>query len=87
MPDTIGKEYYLTDLIDCKVFAENNFQIGIIEDVLSLPANEVLVVNQGLKEYLIPLIDDVVKLIDIKNGKITIEVIPGLLDWCWELIS
>ena len=80
MPDTIGKEYYLTDLIDCKVFSENNFQIGIIEDVLSLPSNEVLVVNQGTKEYLIPLIDDVVKLIDIKNGKITIEVIPGLLD-------
>ena len=80
MPDTNGNEYYLVDLIDCKVFTENNLQIGNIGDVLSLPANEVLVVNHGKKEYLIPLIDDVVKLIDIKNGKITIDVIPGLLD-------
>lgn len=80
MPDAGEKENYLTDLINCKVLDEKKSQIGVVEDVLSLPANDVLVVNQKDKEYLIPLIEDVVKLIDIQNGEITIEIIPGLLD-------
>ena len=75
MPDTGEKEYYLTDLINCKVLDENKSQIGVVKDVLSLPANDVLVVNQEVKEYIIPLIEDVIKLIDIQNGEITIEII------------
>ena len=47
--------------------------------MLSLKANDILVFNSNEKELLIPLIDDVVKFIDIKNKKILIKIIPGLL--------
>ncbi len=80
LPETDNSSYYLTDLVLCHVFDSENNLIGIVEDVLSLPANDVLVVNQNDEEYLIPLIDDVVKLIDIHKGRIIIEVLDGLLD-------
>ena len=48
--------------------------------ILFLPANDVIVVKDRDKEYLIPLIDDIIKLIDIKNGIIKIEIVPGLLN-------
>ena len=80
MPDLVDYEYYLFDLIGCDVFDLNDKMIGIVKDVLSLKANDVLILVKNNKEYLIPIINDVVKFIDIKNKKILIEVITGLLD-------
>ena len=79
MPDLLNDEYYLVDLIGCIVVSNENKVIGTVKDVMPLPANDVIVVEKNKKEHLIPLIDDVVKLIDIKNNKIEIIVIPGLL--------
>jgi len=69
----------LVDLIGCKVLSSKDELIGIVNDVMHLPANDVIVVEKNKKEHLIPLIDDVVKFIDINNNEIEIEVIPGLL--------
>ena len=72
-------EYYLVDLIGCMVIGSKKEKIGIVKDVISFPANDVIVLEENKKEYLIPLIDDIIKFIDIKNKKIEIIVIPGLL--------
>ena len=79
MPQLSNNEYYLVDLIGCLVCSNENEKIGIVKDVISLPANDVVIVEKDKKEHLIPLIDDVVKFIDIKNKKIEIIIIPGLL--------
>ena len=46
---------------------------------MPLPANDVLIVEKKEEEHLIPLIDDIVTFIDIKNDRIEIVVVPGLL--------
>ncbi len=79
LPKISRDSYYLVDLIGCEVFEENKLKVGVVHDVLNLPANEVLVVKKENKEYLIPLIDDVVKFIDINNKIIKIVILPGLL--------
>jgi len=78
MPDLPNDEYYLVDLIGCIVVSKKEI-IGTVKDVMHLPANDVIVVKTDKEEHLIPLIDDIVKFIDIKNNKIEIIVIPGLL--------
>ena len=45
---------------------------------MPLPANDVLIVEKKEEELLIPLIDDIVTFIDIKNDRIEIVVVPGL---------
>lgn len=74
-----GDEYYIFDLIGLKVRTIENSLLGEVTDVLTLPANDVYVVRDGLKEYLIPAIKDVIKKIDLDEEYILIEPIDGLL--------
>ena len=74
-----GDEYYIFDLIGLKVRTAENPCLGEVTDVLTLPANDVYVVRDGSKEYLIPAIKDVVKKIDLEEEYILIEPIDGLL--------
>ena len=79
LPKISDDSYYLIDLIGCDVFEKNNIKVGIVQDVLNLPANDVLVVKKENKELLIPLIDDVVKFIDINKKIIKVIILPGLI--------
>jgi 16S rRNA processing protein RimM len=54
--------------------------LGKVEDILATGSNDVYVVKNGKKEYLIPAIADVVKRIDLERKTILIEVMQGLLD-------
>ena len=67
--------------LDCEVTTEDGERIGIVEDVLTLPANWVLQVRgEDGGEILVPVIDDVVREIDRVRSRVVIDVIPGLLD-------
>tara|TARA_A100001011_G_scaffold74554_1_gene76668 strand:+ start:497 stop:1006 length:510 start_codon:yes stop_codon:yes gene_type:complete len=79
LPKISEHSYYLFDLIGCAVFEKKDKKVGIVQDVLNLPANDVLVVKTENKELLIPLIDDVVKFIDINKKIINIIILPGLI--------
>ncbi len=54
---------------------------GKITDVLKTGANDVYqVTDEKKKDYLIPVIDDVVKEIDINGGKVLIKPLKGIFD-------
>ena len=83
--DNIGEleenEFYFHEIIGCEVFDENGKSLGEISEILTPGANDVWVIkSQNGKEILIPYIEDVVKKIDVKNKKIDIEVMEGLID-------
>lgn len=73
-------EYYIFDLIGLKVITTDNQQLGELKDVLSLPANDVYVVQDGAKEILIPAIKSVIKKVDLKKEILIIELVDGLLE-------
>lgn len=73
-------EYYFHEIIGCTIFNDEGEEIGKIKEILTPGANDVWVVKgKGAKEYYIPYIADVVKQINIKEKKITITPIEGLL--------
>jgi len=72
-------EYYIFDLVGLMVRTKDNPCLGEVIDVLALPANDVYVVSDGSKEYLIPAIKDVIKKIDLEEQYILIEPLEGLL--------
>ncbi|MDO8671315.1 MAG: ribosome maturation factor RimM [Dehalococcoidia bacterium] len=72
--------YYHYQIIGLEVWTSDGRLIGKIEEILTLPANDVYLVRFNGKEVLIPAIEDVVLQIDIESGRIIIEPIPGLLD-------
>ena len=73
-------EYYHFDLIGLKVVDEKGNEVGIVRDVLRMPANDVLVVKGGDREMLVPTVKQVIKDVSLDERVITIERIPGLLD-------
>ena len=79
-PELKDDEYYLNDLIGYHLIDSSNKNYGIVNDVLAFPANNVLSVTLENKEYLIPLIDDVIVEINQDNKKIIIDPIEGLFN-------
>jgi 16S rRNA processing protein RimM len=51
-----------------------------LDEIVSTAANDIYVVRDGKEEFLIPAIHDVVKTIDLENGKMIISEVEGLLD-------
>ena len=70
--------YYHHQIIGLQVVTVDGRPFGEVRDVLSRPANDVYVVEHEGREALIPAIADVVKQIDIENGRMVIELIDGL---------
>lgn len=73
-------EYFLHQLIDLAVYTSSGIHLGRLIEVLETGANNVFVVKAARAEYLIPDIPDVIQEIDMVNGRLVINPIPGLLD-------
>ena len=73
--------FYIADLLDCTVFDEDNKGIGILCDVFSTGSNDIYdIKRENAKNLLVPIIDGVVKSVDIENKKIIIKIPEGLED-------
>jgi len=73
-------EFYYFQAIGCEVFLTDGTAIGTIAEVFSNGANDVMVVRKDRQEVLVPVIEDVVKSIDLEARRVVIEAVPGLLD-------
>ncbi len=80
LPALERDEFYYFETIGCVVTTTGGDRIGMVEEVFSNGANDVLVVRDGARETLIPAIADVVRTLDLKRRQIVIEALPGLLD-------
>ncbi len=78
LPDLKKDEFYLNDLVNFRIVDKSNNDYGVVKEVLHLPANDVLSVFYSNQEYLVPMIDDVIIMIDIDSKKIIINPIKGL---------
>jgi len=72
--------YFVDDIIGCEVVTEQQVNVGVITDLLSLRMNDLWVVKKGTKEVLIPAVKAIIRQVDIKNKRITINAIDGLLN-------
>lgn len=74
-------EYYIADLIGLQVYEDTGEVLGIISDVFNTGANDIYEVKRdGKKPLLLPVIDSVVKEIDVEKGRVTVHLLEGLLD-------
>ncbi|CAM3080215.1 ribosome maturation factor RimM [Leuconostoc rapi] len=74
-------EYYYDEIIDSRVVDLDGNDIGVVSEIMATGANDVWTVKRvGQPDALIPMIDDVVKEVDIAHKLITIDALEGLLD-------
>lgn len=74
-------QYLICDLIGVNVFdADTGVLLGEISDVSKTGANDVWHINRKGKEYLIPVIEEVVKEVNIDENKVIIRPLKGIFE-------
>lgn len=72
-------EYYDFQVLGLRVYDAEGHELGEVVEVLPTGGNDVYVVRGPAGELLVPAIDEVVKEIDIKGGRMTVELMEGML--------
>ncbi len=78
LPPPAPGEWWIADLVGLRVVGEAGEDLGVLEEVLKLPANDVFVVRGAKGEILIPVLEGVVR--EIAAGTMRIAIPEGLLD-------
>lgn len=73
-------EFLINDLIGCNIFNEKQEKIGTVESVATNGAQDLLNIKNDLNQIkTVPFVNEFFPIVDIKNKKIIIKPIEGLL--------
>lgn len=72
--------YRFEEIDGFKVVSSSGELVGVLKDVMHLPASDVLVIDRKGKEVLIPFVGSLVPLVDKENRLIKVADMPSL----WE---
>jgi len=70
--------YRVRDLAGCQVLTDQGECLGLLVDVLPSGGNDIFVVQQGLRELMIPALKNVVRRIDIPHKCVEVVLPQGL---------
>jgi len=68
LPPLTGDSYYHVDLIGIQVWDEDQRYLGVLDSIMETGANDVWIVMDGTKEYLIPATRQIVKEVNLEEG-------------------
>ncbi len=80
LPAAEPGEFYYFQALGCEVVTVDGRPLGTVAEIFHTGANDVMVVRDGVREILVPVIADVVRSLDLEARRVTIDPIPGLLD-------
>jgi len=72
-------EYFWFELIGLPVYLDTGRRVGVIRHIVPGSGHDIYVVQDGEKEILIPAVHDVIKEVDLENGKVVITEREDLL--------
>ncbi|MFQ5450060.1 MAG: ribosome maturation factor RimM [Nitrospinaceae bacterium] len=73
-------EYYWFQIEGLKVYDEAGQYYGCVHEIIATGSNDVYVVRDGEKEILLPMIEPVVKTIDLQEKKLIFHKLDGLIE-------
>ena len=72
--------YYIADIIGLDVYTVKNEYIGKVKDIIQTSSNDVYVIEGGNnKEIMIPAVEEFIPEVCLKEGKIIIDPIEGMI--------
>ncbi|MFI5323141.1 MAG: ribosome maturation factor RimM [Thermodesulfobacteriota bacterium] len=80
LPELEEGEFYWFELIGLETFTDDGKYLGQVENLIDRALQSVLVVKKDGKEILIPLSEPIIKEINLKESKIVISPVDGLLN-------
>ncbi|MCK4287755.1 MAG: 16S rRNA processing protein RimM, partial [Bacteroidales bacterium] len=80
LPKLTGNNFYYHDIIGYTIIDKTYGSIGKVEKVLDLPQQAILQIKYKNKEILVPITDEIIKIVDRNNKQIKIEAPEGLIE-------
>lgn len=80
LPPLPDGEFYHYQTVGLRVFTVNDEFIGTIAHVFFSGGHDVWVVRHGETEHMIPVTEEIVRVVDIPGGRVVIEPLAGLLE-------
>ncbi|MCD4696592.1 MAG: ribosome maturation factor RimM [Bacteroidales bacterium] len=80
LPELAGNKFYFHEIIGFTVYDTKHGELGKIEKVYDHGPQALFGITKGTKEILIPVADNIIKNVDRKLKKVTVETPEGLLD-------
>ncbi|MHA8066146.1 ribosome maturation factor RimM [Aquirufa sp. ROCK2-A2] len=80
LPKLKDDQYYYHEVVGYQVVDLNLGNLGIVKEIYSTGAQDVIVMTYKLKEVLIPLTDEIVPKVDKKNQIVQTNLPDGLLE-------
>jgi len=78
LPDPEPGEYYHHQLVGLEALDISGEKLGFVQDIVELPAQDVLIVDRSGSEYMVPFVDELINRVDLETGTVYINNIPGL---------
>jgi 16S rRNA processing protein RimM len=80
LPKLQGNKFYYHEIVGFRVIDKTLGDIGIMKSVMDLPRQSLLQIQQGNKEILIPLTDEILLNVDRIKKELLIDAPEGLID-------
>jgi 16S rRNA processing protein RimM len=77
-PTPAEAEYFTNQIIGLKVETIDGVALGLVTEILKTGANDVYVVKGDRGEVLLPAVADVIREIDLEQGKMIVKLMEGL---------
>lgn len=72
--------YYLDEIADFEVLSLSDEEVGRLVEVKHFPASDMLIIDRGGKEVMIPFVKELVLEVNLKSRRIVVADMPSL----WE---
>lgn len=79
-PNLPKGDYYIDDIIGCKVSASDGTDLGWVEEVIQQGHHDIWVVKGGFGEVMVPAVKEFILQVDLSSHKIVVQRVEGL----WE---
>ena len=80
VPQPAKGTYFVDRIVGCEVWSDDGDHLGVITEVLKLPAQDIWVVKYGNKEHWIPAVKQFIRSVDTTERKVIVNVIEGLIE-------
>lgn len=70
--------FFIHDIIGLRVFDEGGESLGVVKDVLKLPANDVYVIESKGSEILLPAVKEFIRDVDTNAKTMRVKLIAGM---------
>ncbi|MBP3372496.1 MAG: 16S rRNA processing protein RimM [Clostridia bacterium] len=65
--------YFIVDLIGCTIYTKDGEEVGILRDIIQTGANDVYVIENGKKQWMLPALKSVLLDVNVEQGRIRVD--------------